>query len=58
MTLQRGDVVLTGTPKGVGAVSTGDVTKAGISFDGQDIEQGRVDADVSDRGELYEFRET
>ena len=58
MTLHAGDLVLTGTPKGVGAVGTGDVMRAGISFDGREIEQGKIDVDVRDRGGLYEFRET
>ena len=30
MTLEKGDLVYTGTPKGVGIVNKGDVIKAGI----------------------------
>jgi 2-keto-4-pentenoate hydratase/2-oxohepta-3-ene-1,7-dioic acid hydratase in catechol pathway len=31
MTLEEGDLVFTGTPKGVGKVNKGDVIKAGIN---------------------------
>ncbi|KAL8642861.1 MAG: hypothetical protein Q9228_000508 [Teloschistes exilis] len=42
MTLEKGDVVLTGTPKGVGSLEVGDVLKAGLR---------------EKRG-LYEYKET
>src|ERR1700726_4126280 len=38
MTLEKGDVVLTGTPKGVGPVVPGDVMRAGIKVGGKELE--------------------
>jgi 2-keto-4-pentenoate hydratase/2-oxohepta-3-ene-1,7-dioic acid hydratase in catechol pathway len=58
MTLQPGDIVLTGTPKGVGEVVTGDVMKAGIRVDGKPLDEGTVEVRVEDKGGLYEFKET
>ncbi|CAA9957726.1 Fumarylacetoacetate hydrolase domain-containing protein [Pyrenophora teres f. maculata] len=58
MTLDKGDIVLTGTPKGVGPVKTGDVMRAGIKVDGKDIEEADMEVEVADREGLYEFRET
>ncbi|KAF2459849.1 hypothetical protein BDY21DRAFT_281218 [Lineolata rhizophorae] len=54
MTLEKGDLVLTGTPKGVGEVKTGDVLKAGI----EGIEEANIEVDVKDREGPYEFKET
>lgn len=58
MTLDKGDIVLTGTPKGVGPVKTGDVMRAGLKVDGKDIEEADMEVEVADREGLYEFRET
>ncbi|KAL8997320.1 MAG: hypothetical protein Q9188_006355 [Gyalolechia gomerana] len=58
MTLEKGDVVLTGTPKGVGSVVVGDVMKAGLRVDGKDIEEGRIEVEVKGKGGLYEYTET
>ncbi|KAI9698213.1 MAG: hypothetical protein M1836_004215 [Candelina mexicana] len=58
MELQRGDIVLTGTPKGVGAVETGDVLRAGIRVDGKDVKKGKIVATVKDRRGGYVFSET
>lgn len=58
MTLEKGDIVLTGTPKGVGTVVTGDVIEAGIRQGGKEIEEARMKVDVKDRGGKYEFTET
>ena len=58
MTLEAGDVVLTGTPKGVGQVGPGDVMTAGVRIDGQEVHEGRIEVEVRDREGLYEFRET
>ena len=58
MTLEKGDIVLTGTPKGVGSVATGDVMRAGLKVDGKDIEEGALDLRVEDREGPYEFKET
>ncbi|KAF1360501.1 hypothetical protein EJ07DRAFT_165139 [Lizonia empirigonia] len=58
MTLEAGDIVLTGTPKGVGPVKTGDVMKAGIKVDGKDIDEATLEVPVQDREGLYAFAET
>lgn len=58
MTLNKGDIVLTGTPKGVGEVITGDVMTAGIRVDGHELEEGRIEVEVKDRMGRYEFNET
>jgi|SRR5690242_4174729 len=58
MTLEAGDIILTGTPKGVGPVKSGDVMRAGIKVDGKDIEEASLEVPVKDREGLYEFAET
>jgi len=58
MTLEAGDIVLTGTPKGVGPVSTGDRMKAGLTVNGQEVEEASIEVDVVDREGQYEFKET
>ncbi|OCK83856.1 hypothetical protein K432DRAFT_162474 [Lepidopterella palustris CBS 459.81] len=58
MTLEKGDIVLTGTPKGVGSVTAGDVMKAGLKIGGRDIEESRIEVPVVDREGPYEFKET
>lgn len=58
MTLEKGDIVLTGTPKGVGTVVTGDVIEAGMKIEGKEVEEARMKVDVKDRGGKYEFTET
>jgi acylpyruvate hydrolase len=58
MTLEEGDIVLTGTPKGVGSVKTGDVMKAGLRVDGKDVEEASLEVMVQDREGPYEFKET
>ncbi|KAF2400480.1 hypothetical protein EJ06DRAFT_530458 [Trichodelitschia bisporula] len=58
MTLEPGDIVLTGTPKGVGKVGAGDVMKAGLSVGGRAIEEAGIEVPVVDREGLYEFKET
>jgi 2-keto-4-pentenoate hydratase/2-oxohepta-3-ene-1,7-dioic acid hydratase in catechol pathway len=58
MTLEKGDVVLTGTPKGVGSVTPGDVMKAGIKVDGKEVEAGYIEVDVKEKDGGYVFRET
>jgi acylpyruvate hydrolase len=56
MTLEKGDLVLTGTPKGVGPVSVGDVMRAEIRVGGEVLET--LEVPVSVRGGAYEFRDT
>lgn len=58
MTLERGDLVLTGTPKGVGRVEEGDRITCGIGVGGKEIEEGGIDVEVRDRNGPYEFQET
>ncbi|KAH7124022.1 hypothetical protein B0J11DRAFT_559359 [Dendryphion nanum] len=58
MTLEQGDLVLTGTPKGVGPVKSGDIMKAGLKVDGKDVEEANIEVPVVDREGLYEFKET
>lgn len=55
MVLEKGDMVLTGTPKGVGSVNVGDVMRAGIRVGGKELEQGRVEVRVEEREGLYIF---
>ncbi|PCG91446.1 Hypothetical protein PENO1_093850 [Penicillium occitanis (nom. inval.)] len=57
MTLEEGDLVLTGTPKGVGQVRHGEVMRAEIEVDGKEV--GRIEVECRDRMEgRYEFKET
>jgi 2-keto-4-pentenoate hydratase/2-oxohepta-3-ene-1,7-dioic acid hydratase in catechol pathway len=56
MTLETGDLVLTGTPKGVGPVSVGDVIMARLSVDGKEIET--IEVEVQEKPGPYEFAET
>ncbi|PGH05431.1 hypothetical protein GX51_02955 [Blastomyces parvus] len=49
MTLEPGDLVLTGTPKGVGEVRDGQVMTAGIEVGGKEVEEGRIEVVVKDR---------
>lgn len=56
MTLEPGDLVLTGTPKGVGTVVSGDVMKAGFSVDGRTL--AHIEVPVEDSPSAYEFQET
>jgi acylpyruvate hydrolase len=58
MTLEKGDIILTGTPKGVGPVKTGDIMRAGLKVNGKDIEEANMEVPVEDRNGLYEFKET
>ena len=61
MVLEEGDVVLTGTPKGVGPVVGGDVMKVGVEVGGREVEEGRIEVRVQDAevgGDGYVFKET
>jgi acylpyruvate hydrolase len=63
MTLEVGDVVMTGTPKGVGPVVGGDVMTAGLLVNGEEVEEARIEVRVEDaeergKGEAYVYRET
>lgn len=58
MTLEKGDIVLTGTPKGVGSVKPGDVMVAGVRVGGKEVEEGRIEVAVEEGTGGYEFKET
>ncbi|OBT38728.1 hypothetical protein VE00_10769 [Pseudogymnoascus sp. WSF 3629] len=58
MTLRRGDIVLTGTPKGVGSVKPGDVMTAGIRYGGKEIEEGRIEVKVEEAKGSFVYGET
>jgi acylpyruvate hydrolase len=58
MTLEKGDIVLTGTPKGVGTVVEGDVMTCGLRVGGKDIEEANMEYRVESRGGAYEFKDT
>ncbi|KAL9104480.1 MAG: hypothetical protein Q9163_000573 [Psora crenata] len=49
MKLERGDLVLTGTPKGVGKVEVGDVMRAGVKVGVEEVAEGRVEVMVEER---------
>ncbi|TVY35327.1 putative hydrolase [Lachnellula occidentalis] len=58
MTLEKGDIILTGTPKGVGAVVPGDVIKAGLKVEGKELEEAKIEVVVEESTSTYEFKET
>ncbi|KAH0559585.1 hypothetical protein GP486_003901 [Trichoglossum hirsutum] len=58
MTLEPGDLVLTGTPKGVGPVQAGDIIRAGVKVNGKEINEGRIEVSVKDREGGFKFQET
>ncbi|CCG85003.1 protein of unknown function [Taphrina deformans PYCC 5710] len=49
MTLSPGDIVITGTPKGVGPVVHGDVMKGSLFSEGKEIEDARIEVACEDR---------
>lgn len=55
MTLEPGDLVLTGTPAGVGPVQAGEAIDAGIKVDDQQIEEGSINVRVQDSESLYAY---
>jgi 2-keto-4-pentenoate hydratase/2-oxohepta-3-ene-1,7-dioic acid hydratase in catechol pathway len=57
MVLEKGDVVLTGTPKGVGSVLAGDVMRAGVRVGGKEVEEGRVEVEVRDRDGGFDWNQ-
>lgn len=58
MTIEEGDIVITGTPKGVGPVVKGDVMKGGILVDGVEVEESVIEVGVEDSTSSYEYKET
>lgn len=59
MTLEAGDIILTGTPKGVGPIVPGDKVSCKI-YDEADniIEEGSMDFDVAQKPGPYIFKQT
>ena len=55
MTLEEDDLVLTGTPKGVGSVNPGDIIQAGVRVDGVEIVEGRLEVEVQQRSGPYQY---
>ncbi|KAF4455157.1 acylpyruvate hydrolase [Fusarium austroafricanum] len=58
MTLHPGDIVLTGTPAGVGPAVPGDVVRAGVKIDGKELEEGAIEIPVEESSSSYSFAET
>lgn len=58
MTLEKGDIILTGTPKGVGNTVPGDHISAGLLVDGVEIEEGKLELDVEQKPGPYQYSET
>ncbi|KAF3769280.1 hypothetical protein M406DRAFT_321241 [Cryphonectria parasitica EP155] len=58
MTLEEGDIVITGTPKGVGPVLPGEVMTAGIRVDGKELEEAAMEVPVAESKSAYVFAET
>lgn len=58
MTLEKGDIILTGTPKGVGPVVPGDVMRAGIKVGGKELEGAKIEVAVEESTSTYEYAET
>ncbi|EGV61656.1 fumarylacetoacetate hydrolase [Yamadazyma tenuis] len=55
MTLQKGDLILTGTPKGVGPINPGSVMKAELSYGGEVLETIEVAAE--EKPGPYQYKE-
>lgn len=56
MTIEKGDVILTGTPKGVGALKPGDNVEAWIEVGGKRIAESNLNFHVSQKPGPYEFK--
>lgn len=58
MTLEAGDIVITGTPKGVGPVVPGDVMRAGIKIDSKELDEAKIEVGVEESTSAYVYAET
>ncbi|EGY22668.1 hypothetical protein VD0002_g613 [Verticillium dahliae] len=58
MTLEKGDIILTGTPAGVGPAGPGDVITGGVRVNGKELVEGRIEYAVEESTSSYEFKET
>lgn len=55
MTLEKGDLILTGTPKGVGRINVGDKVEAYLKYDGKILEEIKFNA--SEKPGPYNYSE-
>ena len=53
MRLEKGDLVLTGTPKGVGEVFIGDSMRVGLRIQGEEVAEGGFEVSVEERTTGY-----
>jgi acylpyruvate hydrolase len=53
---QENDVILTGTPSGVGPVQPGDRITAGLSNPGQDEQLAALDFSTEERPNGYQYK--
>lgn len=61
MALEEGDIVITGTPKGVGPVEPGDVVRCGLRVDGKELQEASMQVECVDAEEeenSYVYMET
>jgi len=60
MGLEEGDIVLTGTPKGVGPIKGGDIVTCGLEVAGKAVVEGNIEVEVQDdtSEDGYVFAET
>ncbi|KAJ0161966.1 putative hydrolase C21C3.09c [Colletotrichum tanaceti] len=58
MTLEAGDIVLTGTPAGVGPAVPGDVIRAGLRVGGKELPEAKIEVAVEESPSSYQFAET
>ncbi|KAG7108780.1 putative hydrolase C21C3.09c like protein [Verticillium longisporum] len=58
MTLEKGDIILTGTPAGVGPAGPGDVITGGVRVNGKELVEGKIEYAVEESTSSYEFKET
>ncbi|KHJ32759.1 putative fumarylacetoacetate hydrolase domain-containing protein 1 [Erysiphe necator] len=57
-TLEVGDIVITGTPKGVGSVVPGDTISAGIRSHGNELEDAKIRVKIVESSSSYNYKET
>ncbi|GKT83280.1 fumarylacetoacetate hydrolase domain-containing protein [Colletotrichum tofieldiae] len=58
MTLEAGDIVLTGTPAGVGPAVPGDIIRAGLRVNGKELPEAKIEVGVEESPSSYQFAET
>lgn len=57
-TLKRGDIIITGTPKGVGPVVPGDIMYAGIKINGKELDDAKITVKVEESTSSYFYNKT